>query len=354
MPGTIPTVVPYAPKKIKRDTEFTFTIACKPNSNPLQNHTFVFVGFKNDEGNYELLGSWGKLTNHEKYNFNDFLLSETDAYIRNEPTFYKNDKETPFEMDVEYISYGMTYEQLIGFYQYLKQLESSSSNPELTNSKKEKVKIHYQAFIPNPITPQTGDTIEFVWDYTMRLKEGETAAISEEDAASHFRVGRINTCRDEACVLAKQALQTDDLGVGVPKNFMKQLPLKAKISGGMILNNPHPFLALPLPPKSFPDMDKSSMKIVEQLYKRMNRMILIAQENPITYEKFNKYKELYNQITRDQKADLIVIKEIMSSFLSSNKALISTHRGFHFWGQKTASEKMFDNILKTDPKPSLK
>ena len=106
------------------------------------------------------------------------------------------------------------------------------------------------------------------------------------------------------------------------------------------------FYILPLPPTAFVDMLPAQLRIISQLYRRLDKIVLSAQDNPDTIEKFSKLKNLYNDLTRDNHVSLDELMNGIEQWEVANKKLISTHRESHWISFQTATEKMFSNLHK--------
>ncbi len=304
----------YDPIQLSPYGEF-FIALCQINE-----HSYITFGMRTGD-KVEVLASFGKVFDESALGLS-FVFWNTAAYVRNESFMFAENRER----EVKYKAYAITYHHYLAFLHHIKRL-SLQHNSGL------------RAYCPDPDQPS-----RLVWKLVANVKTNAKNTDSM-DLNEYGRVGLINnTCRHSAIHLTKQAAHRTDLGKGISSLFFSTPPLAADFLAGKVKKSTPYFYILPLPPQAFPGLTPAKHKIINQLYRRLDEIVLCAQKNPITIQKFHKIKELYNELTRNSKASIFDIMKGIEAWEHDNKDLISKHRKSHWFSFQTATEKMFVNF----------
>ncbi|CDZ79015.1 hypothetical protein BN59_03330 [Legionella massiliensis] len=329
----------FAEITVDKNSEF-FIAICK-----LGVHSYVAAGVKERSGQHRFLGSFGKVGNPEKGGactaskaICSTLFSETDAFITNERVInYKegDSERRPAWRTVRYKAYGITYRHYLQFLAHMAAL-SHEQEKALENSRLPSSWYKLKAYTP---IEEDETTVGFKWGpLSIEDYEQELDVCPNEFHLAAFG----NTCRHSAIRLVEAARQTAGLGEGVSTTFFRELPLEADFGRGVV-GVDHHFYILPLPPTSYPEIGDEKQAILVELYDRLDSMMLIAQDDPNSIEKFEELKKLYQETAGkvpDSIHDVIIsIKE----WESDHKDLIDTHRAWHFFSS-TATRKMFNRL----------
>jgi hypothetical protein len=313
-------------------------------------HSYVALGAKTKDKT-QLLASFGKIASERTSNLCTSLctavFNKVPATILNEPVtkhlkpngFISN----PSESNVTYKAYDISYQNYIEFLLYMKQLSVAQ------RAQNQYADI-LEAYIP--IT-KTDKKVTFEWRSVESLNvENQIKKPHDKDTiieptrnSKALNLSLVsNTCRHSAIHFTQQARNNKHMGQGVSSAFFKKLPLKATFTNGEV-SKQHYFYILPLPPSSYSDLSKEQEHILKKLYKRLDRLLQKHQNNPLTAEKFEQLKTLYNSITPKQTTAIWQVIDAVETWEKDNKTLISSHRSsfcFHFG--KTATESMFKSF----------
>lgn len=282
-----------------------------------QVHSYVTVGMKTGE-KIEVLASHGKGATGDASSCS-FVFWDTSAYIGNETFMFRADHER----QVSYKAYAITYQHYLEFLDYLKRI-AIHQHTEL------------EAYCPDSTQP-----LRLEWK---SIVEPQTEN-QEDNSIDLNRYGRLglfnNTCRHSAIELTRAASHRYDLGRGISSLFFNRPPLSTVFFDGKVNKPDSPFYILPLPPQSFAGLSPKKLSILVQLYQRLDEIVLCAQQHPMTFQKFNKIKTLYNDLTANCTASIMDIMQGIEAWESENKSLIAQHRKPHWFAFQTATEKMF-------------
>ena len=303
---------------IAAQSEF-FIALCKVDA-----HSYITVGVKNAD-DIHVLTALGK-TCSDAGSECGVPFWDTVAVVKNEKFMFNKNLQ---KKTVAYKAYAISYQHYLEFLHYLRLLSLSQKSTHIAS---------LNAFCPDPKHP-----FKLEWKAVEAFEAHETTYYAT-DLSNHRRLGLFNTCRHSAIGLTKQATQCTNLGSGVSTLFFKDLPLRGVFSDGRLAQTSPHFYILPLPPASFESISPHKLKIITQLYRRLDDIILSEQKHPITIQKFDKIKQLYNNLTRDSQLSMFDMMKGIEAWEVDNKALISTHRKHHWITFQTATQKMLSNL----------
>jgi hypothetical protein len=239
--------------------------------------------------------------------------------------------------EMSYKAYSISYDQYLEFLDYLKNISRAQSKKSYSR---------LEAYCP---TNETESEITLKWMFL----ENHSDRVDEKNIDhNHERIGKSNNCRHSAIGMVKRATGLKDLGKGISSLFCWGAPLNTKSLSGKLGADGSYIYILPLPPTSFTGISKQKLDIITKLYNRLDELILCKQDNKLTIEKFEKIKSLYESITANEESILSEIFAEINSWVTDNKALISTHRRQHWISFQTATEKMFNKLLASMPAES--
>ncbi|MFC3907974.1 hypothetical protein ACFORL_02615 [Legionella dresdenensis] len=320
---------------IEKGSRF-FIAACKKNNAP---HSFICLGIENKG---EILSSIGKYIDGDKL-FSSCVSDDNPAgktikkflfslfapcvFMRTQPAHLSNEAihfRYPHDKDVIAVSYkafSLTYFQYVDFLYYLKAL-----NPRL------------RAFIP---VRERGNSVLASWRSLSVLPERRSNN-QTEPADSCKTLGLDNTCRHTSINLIQKARGTSNTGHGVSTSFLKSYTLQANIANGKFDR----LFILPLPPETFKSLSVPRLKVIEKLYNCMEAILANPYARTLSHKKLLMLRRLYENITSNEEQTLDEFFGRISASFNQNKKLIQAHRGFHFPGAATDTEKMFREIMR--------
>lgn len=303
---------------VAKDSHF-FIALCQ-----YKTHSFVNAGIiLNEEA--RLLASFGKVSAVEPTcaNLMQTLFSQTKASIRNEPLIgHGNIDATP----ITYKAYEINYRQYIEFLLYMKQISKNQQGPSL------------KAYCPSPNEP----AIKLAWQSLDCL--GDAGNLN--NVYQHQRLNLVtNSCRHSALTLLRQGTGLKHPGRGVSSFFFKQLPLTTTLQTDAMGLDDTLYL-LPLPPEAYAEPEAPLYSILQPLYLRLDDLTASHQANSLTKQKFSAIKTLYQSLTQNQSPNMAMLLQSLTTWVKNNKTLISSHRQNHWMSFPTATEKLFDALLK--------
>lgn len=317
----------YPDITINKDSKF-FVAMCKDNDTV---HSFISLGVEIDNKQI-LLGSFGKVVSR-KASKCCFIFGETDGRINNERLFFTKKDERIYSK-MTYKAYSLTWQNYLEFLHYMRLISLSQKTSPLT------------AYCP---INTTDNEMTLGWQSVEKLPVDNNPPVSPENINEYQRIGLSNTCRHSAISLTKRAGRLEELGQGIFSSFAMSPPLKTTVLGGVLGVKGEHIYILPLPPASFSKISDKKAGILKKLYQRLDEILLNEQENQCTIDKFEKIKSLYESITAKEMSSLSEVMNEITSWVDVNKKLISTHRKPHWISFSTATEKMFEKILKENP-----
>lgn len=308
------------PIQISEQSEF-FIAICKRSI-----HSYVTLGVRNGNDVF-VLASLGKVGSAAASPCG-LMFWGVPAHIRNENYMFG---QNPKHKDVKYKAYAIQYKHYLDFIGYMKSLPVFNRTYGTSDNL-------LGAYCPTPEDPNT-----LRWDLFQHV-EPEAQVASATDINSHAGLNLSNTCRHSAIHLAQEAIHQRELGRGISSLFFRSPPLNAVFVDGKLNKQPHYFYILPLPPTAFASLPATELNIVSKLYRRLDEMVLIEHQSALTHQKFERMKELYNQLTSKQQVTISDIMNGIEAWEAKNKALISTHRQSHWIPFRTATQTMFDSF----------
>ncbi|MDP1604041.1 MAG: hypothetical protein Q8M03_12340 [Legionella sp.] len=239
------------------------------------------------------------------------------------------------QAEMTYKAYTITYAQYLKFMDYLRNISKNQDS---------KTYPRLEAYYPSIYR---GNQVTLEW--MLLSAQGEIPDKNSIDH-EHERISKSNNCRHSAIKMTKRATGLNDLGRGISSLFTRDAPLKAKSVGGKMGAGDSYIYILPLPPNCYQHISQKKRDIITKLYNRLDGLIVKKQESKVTIAKFKEIKNLYNSITANEEASLEDIFAEINEWVTNNKELIRTHRESHWISFQTATEKMFNQLLKSQPK----
>lgn len=299
------------PISLQKDSEF-FIAICQ-----YQIHSYVTLGAKEANQAPVLLGAFGKL----RYG----SYGSCSASIENENVFGSKASE------VSYKAYEITFQH---YQQLLRRMAAISEKQR----QKDHRNVALQAY---DIVAENDQAWELEKKPLLSPENDQPLTPSES------RLTPVNTCRHTAIHFVDEARQSPGMkGEGISSLFFIKPPLKAVFEKGRV-EDKHPFFVLPLPPTAFPHIKGEKKQILNDLYKRLDKMLLIAQHNKITAIKFNELKELYKDVAGPvMPENILEVIAAIEDWEKGHKDLIKAHRRFAWSPFATATETLFKNFNK--------
>ena len=306
--------------KISSQSEF-FIAICKYDI-----HSFVTIGVKQGD-EVAVLASIGK----KMIDFHDmsacefgcrFFFSKLRGKLEDEPFMF----DSSFRL-VNYKAFAIQYRHYLAFLQYIKNLSI----------------LRGAAYCPTVDNPFSLDWM-LLDAYQPNVAESSVHYSDDK----HSCISLNNSCRHSAMTLTQETVGSD-LGAGVSASFLINLPLNAEFSEGKTVKynsktSISHFYILPPPPTAFQDMAPEKFKIMNKLYQRLDKIILMQETNPITVAKFEGLKRLYTGLTQDCDLSLVDVMSGIERWEEDNKALIAAHRKHHWFSFQTATQTLFSDL----------
>lgn len=289
-----------------------------PNGTP---HSFLALGKKDKAGNISIPLEIGKqLTSYPRSCFGLVgmvlaqLVYHLDARLEREHFFQHKliqDRGT-FEKKLSYIAYEIRLEQ---YNQFLGSLDNIIPQPERKSAERDE-------------------------EMVMPVQNPDKFFTQAKSHAGSLSV--TNTCRDSAVDLINLARGTKTPTCVLPRWFLTRLPFETSI---VRQDWTRPLVILPLPPNAVA-LDPRKKKVLTQLYQRLEKLAGRQGHSEIALKKFKVLKSIYESHITAKKMAFPDFLQSLLIWHEQNSTLIKTHRGFHFFWQSTATEKIFEEINK--------
>lgn len=269
----------------------------------------------NDPNDYQCM-VWGR-------RLSGIFFSKLKSRLRNERTTRDYLETAP----ISYQAYDTSYNNYLEFLQLLEAIQTEENS----------------FFCYKPLKEE-GDIVEF--DKTSRVVCIERINLDVlKKNIQEFNID--NTCRHTAIKLLEDVQKTPVSSM-ISSSFFNDLPCRTELTFGKpsaII----PFYVLPASPASFPDLDNTKKHIIEKLYYRMERLVLLEPNSEQTMSKFNSLKMLYTELAGEPKQ--LTLDELfynIQSWKEQNKAVLCTLRKTYFWDaffvRESATMKMVNDI----------
>ena len=157
-----------------------------------------------------------------------------------------------------------------------------------------------------------------------------------------------NNCRHGAITLIEEALGYP-VSSQVSSNFFSNLPYNSYLDFGVPSSNV-PFYVLPPPPTNI--FNKEKKEVLEKLYQRMERMLIIEPDSKSTQKKFACLKDFYKQQIADEIREPSIERLLvdLNTWKKENYLLLNSLRKTYFWDdlytRKSATLTMVEDIEK--------
>ncbi|CEK09720.1 hypothetical protein [Legionella hackeliae] len=309
-------------------------------------HSFIFAGVKTKNKNH-ILARMGKVVYGS---FTDlcgptlgFTFSSAMAGLIDEKIYKEKDRKLP----ISYLAYSISPEQYVDFVDLIQRVE-----------KEEKVEI--DCYRPAEQTDTqiklrlTAEPIEL----NKKVSEEAENLIGDAQKAN-FK----NTCRHTAKSIINYVYHDAHSTDNISSQFFFGLPLKTtliangdelEITRGAetkraFLVHPDremPFYILPAPPST--NLDPVKLKVMNEMFHRLEKMLHIAPESKETQDKFALLKALYNEQIKKSDESLTSFFSNLHQWKNSHLKEIQVHRAptflDRFFTRQTATEKMFSHF----------
>ncbi|MFC3907648.1 hypothetical protein ACFORL_00960 [Legionella dresdenensis] len=315
-------------------------------------HSFVVAGVQ-AKGEHILLCAFGKYFDIEKIaentpehlrqqgkldiGFFDILAfvfnqKSLESNLINEPFLYiENDAQNAEQpQNISYKALDISYQEYLQFLYKLKEITRHAPDMQL------------EALIPDK-SIEKGDEVTLRWRPLSALQSTTRMNTTNLNINSYYKLKMCNTCRHSAISLVTEARGT---GPGVSPYYFKELPLETTIYAGKMGSSDKPLLILPTLPPSDSELSTNKRSILERLYQRLERIILIENQHPLTYRKFMQFYKLYQHLSATKASTLDSFYRTLQQFYIQNKELLETHRkpGFFNSMKVTGSVLLFQEF----------
>lgn len=255
-----------------QSTKFFITIAKKDA------HSFVMIGIYDGSKVERLLVRVGKFFDIDPSktlgclfleSVASAVLGHADAHLHDEGLVRKAKDDL-----ISYQAYDLSFDQYLHFLQILESLQTTVNT--------------FTCY--KPICYKEG---KVTLAYTKQRMMPPKKLSSGLDASVH-QLSIDNNCRHSAIALVQEVL-----GSFVPSLlstfFLNELPYHTYLDHGMP-SAEHPFYVLPPPPVASLQVNKKQRAVLEQLYHRMEHLLMLEPDSLQTQEKFFCLKELYTEL----------------------------------------------------------
>ena len=234
------------------------------------------------------------------------FFSKIKSKLKNERT----SRSKPGNIPISYQAYDTTYEHYLEFIALLETLQNSNNQ--------------YSCYKPKK---QVGNHIEFI-KTSLPIMKSQCDLSTIKKNIEEFSID--NTCRHTAIKLVEE-VQKVSVSSMVSSNFFTDLPYRTSLVYGKPTED-IPFYVLPLSPDAFPELSAVQRCIIEKLYARMERLVLLEPDSVQTVNKFNSLKNEYNQLVGPKKEfTLDQLLHSIQSWKERDKTMLNTLRKTYFW-----------------------
>lgn len=358
---------------VKSDAEFFISIAQQGH------HTFIMLGVIDNTGSPRLLARIAK-THDVDPDFNKKIkagikatFSQTLARIADEGI----SRDAEHSVTINYQAYAITYAQVHAYLAMIQEIENKQNddlviksrleimeNEQVDDYKKDnpewsdedlrsyvKKKLRIRCYLPK--LDETTNTITFNFQPLSESKLFANLESNEEKNKINIKlvndakhISARNTCRTNAIAIIEAIL---GFPTNIPNFFLSKPKHKTKLSAGQPVK---PFYLLPNPPKMF-KKSTSELKVLQEIYNRLESIPKIAHNTDETQRKFKDLKKLYNELSgsNEKRTAADLLKHILN--YGNENGHLFTHRkkGFINTSRETTTKKMFikiENLLKKE------
>ncbi len=295
-----------------KDTQFFIAIAKE------KGHSFIMLGTYKETKVQHLLCRVGKVFDLDPYGLGIIdphtvgvslikaVFSETQAKINDEGI-----KRKSFgHLAISYQAYDINFQHYLNFIQILESLQKPINR--------------FKCYKP---INKTANTV--LLKYTdNKVLDNKSLNNSLFSSFNHLSIN--NTCRHTAIKLIEETLEQSIPAVST--NFYDNLSYTSFLDYG-VPSLSFAFYVLPPPPNGYISLDKEKNKIVEKLYKRMEKMILLEPNSKDTQKKFICLKNFYNQLVQDEIQEPSIDKLLytIQSWKKEHYTTLNNLRVRYFW-----------------------
>ncbi|MFT4059923.1 MAG: hypothetical protein QM652_10290 [Legionella sp.] len=295
-------------------------------------HSFVMIGVYNQHKVQHVLcrvGKGAQLALNER-TCTGILKAQCRVLFSNHPAQLYNEgvyHESKQHKSINYQAYDITFVQ---YMEFLKVLAGLQTQPD-----------QFPCF--QPANEQTSENI--VLEYKSLIATKKTV---EQIRATTTGLSINNTCRHTAIKLVEE-VQQSPISSEVSSLYFYNLPYQTYLKHGKPTKH-IPFYVLPVTPIAYVHLGEQKVRVLQTLYKRMEKLLALAPEAAETVEKFDCLKDLYNQIAGPRsEMSLNELLNCVKQWKQDNSKVLSTLRKYTFldffwWNRKSATMKMVDEI----------
>lgn len=234
------------------------------------------------------------------------FFSKIKSRLKNERT----SRDNPGNIPISYQAYDTTYEHYLEFIGLLENLQNKHNR--------------YLCYKPRK---QEGNRIELTKSSQLIMN---TQSVHESIKKNIEEFSIDNTCRHTAIKLVEE-VQKVPVSSLVSSNFFTDLPYRTQLVYGKPSMD-IPFYVLPMSPDAYPDLNAAQKSIIEKLYARMERLVLLEPASAQTVNKFNSIKTEYTQIVGPQREfNLEQLLQSIQSWKERDKSILNSLRTTYFW-----------------------
>lgn len=293
-------------------------------------HSFISFGVRHVDGNVTLIAAYGKSNILPRAYSNPIGWH---AVVQNEYVTLSED------IQVRYKAWAITWQNYLDFIEHLKAMQRLNDHRLRNINPDEREDYRFKLWATVPAYDEAGN----VNGVRKALITPTEEAQLSEDNPEYFLNPLTNTCRHTALRFVDMARgRQGKHGNGVSSFFFSSPPLSARFSKERLIM-PVGFFVLPLPPDAF-HLNDEQRTIAKALYRRLDKIIMLQENNPLTHDKFNGLKSLYQNITEMHEPAIDNVMKSITDWEHENKALINAHRnpGWHLFA--TATAQMFEEL----------
>ncbi|QEY52723.1 hypothetical protein [Legionella longbeachae] len=345
---------------VNKDSEFFMTIAKEGV------HSFIMLGVMVKDtpqllarvGKGNLIDpSFGTSCSKSFTMFGKAVATRTEASLMDEGISDDEDATS----DISYQSYSITYEQYLEFLALTKNIHEEQLDhykerevpnvayKELTYPQRGvyKLRAGIKCYIP---TQDEAGKITFQYESIKNFQPpmvNDNQPLQQEIISGAKEIKASNTCRTTARALLNYTLHYSP---DVPALFAIGLDYKTKLVGGTPTANT--FYVLPQPPNCF-EVNPTQMKVLKELYKKLENLPKTDPESSSTRRKFDKLKHLYKEIAGEPQLGLANLLDKITLHRVAHNTLFDERRGqsiiskfAEMLGIKTGTQQAYDRMEK--------
>ena len=181
----------------------------------------------------------------------------------------------------------------------LKTITSLTGHTHLSDKKWYEINKAIDCF--KPIDTAASDTDDVTFIYTTNKVSKQPVCREYGDLYQNLQVlNRKKNCRGSAIEILNYTRESTETPHNISSFFGRALPIQTTLKAGAPTDQ-RPFYILPLPPTAFKKQQKNpasekKLEFLTKLYRRMEEIITLESDSPLTKSKFDKLKALYKKV----------------------------------------------------------